>query len=268
MFNPGTYIDHRLLLPTSCLRLVLETTYRSTKSITNLHSCLATARKRNAPPGNPGTEVVGELPRLVSLGDLGVEEEAAEKIIQGLKLMRGFMGTEDVTVIIDSNRYLSDNIAKLVREETEEEWGWKVRTAGEMMGAEADRVVYIGCGLLEPVSRARLSLGILLCYQTERSRRLYNIRNVGYRAAIEKGLVLVATLPSHPQVASNCFSKLSSHLKSFQISTLTNILSTAPPPPASAAAETDHSPDPQQFRNWKGKAAAEILLPVVKRKRN
>ena len=207
---------------------------------------------------------MGELPRLVPLGDLGEEEEAAEKIRQGLKLMRGFMGTEDVTVIIDSNYYLSDNIAKLVREETEEAWGWKVRTESEIVGAEADRVVYIGFGRLEPVSRARLSLGILLCCQTEEGRRYYNAFNVGYRAAIEEGLVLVATLPSHPQVASNCFSKLSSHLKSFQISTLTNILSTAPPPPASAAAESDHSPDPQQFRSWKGKATAEILLPDVK----
>ena len=74
-----------------------------------------------------------------------------------------------------------------------------------MFGAEADRVVYIGSGNLEPISRARLSLGILLCCQTERSRREYNILKVGYRAAIEEGLVLVATLPSHPQVASDCF---------------------------------------------------------------
>merc|ERR1719222_1858323 len=204
--------------------------------------------KVDALPGNPGTEVVGELPRLVPLGDLGEEEEAAEKIRQGLKLMRGFMGTEDVTVIIDPNPFLSDNIAKLVREETEEAWGWKMRTVSEMVGAEADRVVYIGCGLLEPVSRARLSLGILLCCQTEQSRRRYNLFNVGYRAAIEEGLVLVATLPSHPQ-----------------ISTLTNILSTAPAPPAPAA-QSDNSPDLQQFYSWKGKNAAEILLPDVEKR--
>ena len=149
------------------------------------------------------------------------------------------MGKEDVTVII-SDRSFSDNIAKLVREQTEEAWGWKVRTEVEMEGAEADRVVYIGFGLFEPISRARISLGILLCCQTEQSRRECNYLNVGYRAAIEEGLVLVATLPSHPQVASNCFSKLSSppDSKSVQISTLTN---TAPLPPASAP-ESDHSP--------------------------
>merc|ERR1712130_88294 len=153
------------------------------------------------------------------------------------------MGEEDVTVIIDDNRSLSDNIAKLVREETEEAWGWKMRKWNEMVGAEADRVVYIVCGEFEPLSRARISLGILLCCQTELSRRTYNILRRGYQPAIEEGLVLVATLPSHPE-----------------ITTLTNILSTANSPPP---AESENSPDLQQFRSWKGKATAQILLPDV-----
>ena len=138
------------------------------------------------------------------MGDLGEEEEAAEKIRLGLKLMREFMGTEDVTVIIDHNLVISDNFVKLVREQTEES-GWQMRILNEMTGGEADQVVYIGCGSghLEAMSRARLSLGILLCCQTESSRRSYNIVNCGYRAAIEGGLVLVATLPFHPQVPCN-----------------------------------------------------------------
>ena len=108
-----------------------------------------------------------------------------------------------MTVIIDDNRNLSDNIAKLVKELTGE-WGWQMRKGYEMIGAEADRVVYIGCGKLEAVSRARLSLGILLCCcKTEQSWMLYYHVIRGYRAAIEQGLVLVATLPSNPQVASN-----------------------------------------------------------------
>ena len=124
-------------------------------------------------------------------------------------------------------------------------------------------MVYIGCGYLEAVSRARLSLGILLCCNTELSRRFHNAINDGYRAAIEQGLVLVATLPSHSQVASNCFPMLSSSLdlKSFQLSSLTQMLSTAPPQPA--AAEKEDAPDPQQFLNWKGKGTAEMLLHKV-----
>ena len=88
--------------------------------------------------------------------------------------MREFLGTEDVTVIIDDNRNLSDNIAKLVKELTGE-WGWQMRKGYEMIGAEADRVVYIGFGALEAVSRARLSLGILLCCKNEQSWTLDNI---------------------------------------------------------------------------------------------
>ena len=50
------------------------------------------------------------------------------------------------------------------------------------------------------MSRARLSLGILLCCQNQLGRTSYKRRNPGYRAAIEEGLVLVATPPWHPQV--------------------------------------------------------------------
>ena len=206
MFNPGSYEGRHLLLPPSCLQLKLSTTYRSTKSISNLHSRLATVLKLKTPHGTPGTEVMGELPRLVPLGDLGEEEEAAaEKIKHGFKLMKGFMGEEDVAVIIDDNRYLSDSIGKLVKKESEA-IGWKNRTVSEMYGAEADRVVYFGRGGLEAISRARLSLGILLCCQSEESKRYYNFATKGFRAAIEEGLVLVATPPSHPQVADNILS--------------------------------------------------------------
>jgi len=74
--------------------------------------------------------------------------------------------------------------------------------------------------------------------QTELSRRWYNIATVGYRAAIEEGLVLVAILPSHSQ-----------------LSTLTNILSAAPPPPGPV--ERDNSPDPKHltFHHPRGQPA-------------
>ena len=83
-----------------------------------------------------------------------------------------------------------------------------IRTACEMIGAEADQVVYVGSGNFEPLSRAKISLGILLCCQTELSRRNYNALKPAFKTAIEEGLVLVATLPSHPQVACNCFFKV------------------------------------------------------------
>ena len=45
-------------------------------------------------------------------------------------------------------------------------------------------------------------------------------------------------------------------LKSFQLSTFLDMHQ-------SAAVESEDAPDPQQFRNWKGKAAAHVLLPNV-----
>ena len=134
---------------------------------------------------------------------MGEDEKAAErKIGDGLRLMRRGMGTDGVTVIIDNDHLLSENIATLVAI-VAMEWGWEFKRASEMVGAEADRVLYIGYGQFEAVSRARLFLGILLCCQTE-NRGQYNNLCRGYHAAIEQGLVLVATLPSHPQVADNC----------------------------------------------------------------
>ena len=75
----------------------------------------------------------------------------------------------------------------------------------DMFGGEADRVVVVGSGQLEAVSRARISLGVLLCCGSdERDRRFYNRYVAGYRAAIEQGLVEVALPPWHPQVEPNC----------------------------------------------------------------
>ena len=201
MFNPGFYHGHQLLLPASCLRLVLETTYRSTQRISNLHTSLATTAKCNAPPSVPGTEVVGENPGLVVMGNLWEmeEEEMHVRIKHGLRLMRDFMGTEDVTVVLNLDNYLT-TVSEIVRETASDPWGWRVRTLSEMFGAEADRVVVIGKADLEAISRPRLMLGILLCYEDEDIRRSHINLIPGYRAAIENGQVVVAAPPFHPMV--------------------------------------------------------------------
>jgi hypothetical protein len=173
LFNPGFYHGKSLLLPSSCLRLHLPTTYRSTKSIINLHSCIATALKENAPSGNPGTEVVGELPKLVVLGDLRKleKEEVAARIRFGLNMVKSFVaGKEqsDVT-LIDNSFGLSSLLAKQA-----EEFSRTMKRSAAMYGGEADRVVVVGFGSLEAISRSRLSLAVLLCCHDERNRIKYN----------------------------------------------------------------------------------------------
>ena len=202
LFNPGLYRGTPLLLPSSSLCLNL-TIYRSTKNITSLHSCIAKATKQSVPLGNPGTEVMGMLPRLVVLGNLGEleEEEVALRIRYGLNMVRRsfVVGEEEseVTVIDDDSGY-SSLLARLA-----EEYCWTMKDVSDMYGGEADRVVVVGEGHLESVSRARLCLGILLCCSDEESRSNYNFQAVGYQAAIEQGFVEVATPPWHPQVEPN-----------------------------------------------------------------
>merc|ERR1712004_539770 len=101
LYNPGYYQDKPLLLPSSCLQLRLQTTYRSSINIFNLHHAFCKAMKWNAPAGNPGTEVAGQLPRLVVLGDLAdlEQEEVEEKIKWGIDLLAGQEEERDVTVI-------------------------------------------------------------------------------------------------------------------------------------------------------------------------
>merc|ERR1712130_208430 len=121
LFNPGHYLGKSLLLPDSCLRLHLPTTYRSTKSIINLHSCIATALKWNSPSGNPGTEVVGELPKLVVLGDLMKleEEEKAARIRFGLNMVKSFVaGKEESEVTLIDNSIGS--LSSLLKKQAEE----------------------------------------------------------------------------------------------------------------------------------------------------
>ena len=199
LFNPGQYDGNTLLLPSSCLRLHLSTTYRSTKSITNLHACLAIALKENAPSGNPGTEAVGVLPKLVVMGDLGKleEEEMANRIRIGFDMVKRFVaGKEesDVTLINNSGG-LYDLLAKQA-----EEFSWTLQDEIAMYGGEADRVAVIGVGELETISRARHSLALLFCCHDESSRENYNFFAPGYQAAIEQGLVEVAIPPWHPEV--------------------------------------------------------------------
>ena len=79
------------------------------------------------------------------------EEEAADRIRYGLKMMKASLeeGEKDVTVIVENY-----DLIRLVEEETGV-WGWIVKTVGEMWGAESDRVVVVGGGSLEPVSRCK-----------------------------------------------------------------------------------------------------------------
>ena len=160
-------------------------------------------REKNAPSGNHGTEVVGAKPKLVVLGDLRKleEEEKADRIRFGLNLVKSFVaGKEESEVTLIDN---SGGLSKLLLAKQAEEFSWTMKGVVDMYGGEADRVMVVGFGELESISRARVSLAVLLCCNDESSREDYNYYAAGYRAAIEQGFVEVALPSWHPQVLLN-----------------------------------------------------------------
>ena len=130
------------------------------------------------------------------LGDLAdlEQEEVEEKIKWGIDLLAG--EEEREVTVIDEHSGVSSLLARHA-----EDRGWVVKDWLQMYGGEADNVVVVGVGHTEPISRARINLGILLCVgEDEGHRRLYNSHTSIYRPAIEEGLVEVALPAWHPQV--------------------------------------------------------------------
>merc|ERR1719432_554245 len=114
-----------------------------------------------------------------------------------------------------------------------------MKDSSDMFGGEADRVVVVGVGHLEAISRARVSLAVLFCCHHGDSREYYNLFAAGYRAAIEQGLVEVALPPWHPQIS--------------------NLGAMLPTPLQSDAAAGEIG----KFHNWAGRGAADLILPDI-----
>ena len=189
---------HSMILPPSSLHLFLNSAYRSTQCISNLYNCFATAARTKTSSGIPCSEVVGERPKLIVLGKIGLGEDMEEdvaKIWHGINQMRSQVGNEKVSIIVDLDKF-SEEIKVAVKDI--EKWGWTVNTVNESFGAEYDRVIVIGECDLDFVPRARLWLGIILCCEGETSRRPHLIPL--FRAAIDQGVVLVSTPAWHPEV--------------------------------------------------------------------
>ena len=166
----------------------------------NLHTHVYTVFEGNTIRAIPGTEVVGELPRLVVMGDLAELDlkEAAARIKWGFDLVSSFVDREEQreVTLIDENNGDSSLLAKEAGDR-----GWAVEDISNIFGSEADYVVVVGPGSPEAVSRARLCVAILLSFHSHEMNRLHtNMLASQYQEAIEQGLVEVAIPPWHPQV--------------------------------------------------------------------
>ena len=59
----------------------------------------------------------------------------------------------------------------------------------DFTGSEADTVVYVGCGELEGISRAKVRLCIVLMGDTKYGKKFYDLDQPAYKQAINRGLV-------------------------------------------------------------------------------
>ena len=168
----------------------------------NLQACLHGIFDEKATPAPSGTEVMGELPRLVVMGDIGQLDlkEAAARLKWGLDLVSSFVAREErnEVTVIDERLSFSRLLAKEAGDR-----GWAVNYLGELIGHEADNIVVVGPGTAEAVSRARLCVAILLCWEDDNEMRFhYSLAVARFHEAIEQGLVEVAIPPWHPKVKS------------------------------------------------------------------
>ena len=85
---------------------------------------------------------------------------------------------------------ISNNACSIVTKIAKES-GWKTHQAGDFTGSEVDTVVFVGLGGLEPLSRAKLRLCIVLMWETKKTKSKYNRYQPGFRQAICQGLVTV-----------------------------------------------------------------------------
>ena len=187
-YNPGT-TTKPLKLPSSPSfhHVTSELSYRNTLSILQLHTCLAqhmTEAKPATPPGQGATDVRGEAPLLL---DLGYSKEP-EGLGRALEAAREALG-EGVTVM-PTKALLSPESLQVLRDTVSQWASWRVEE-GNVDGWEWEKVVVVGLGELEEVSRARSMLAVVRVCQVEEYKWLYDWYTPGYREAQRAGLVRV-----------------------------------------------------------------------------
>ena len=142
----------------------------------------------NCPPDKPdklSTDVTGVRPNIVDLGKLNHVSDLVDALDR-IKMNLDEEGRRNVVLLHD--RYISP----LVKEEVldmAQEAEWETFQSGDFTGSEADTVVFVGPGGLEPLSRARLRLCVVLMWDTKKGKDKYERYLPGYKRAISEKLM-------------------------------------------------------------------------------
>ena len=195
VFNPGS-IRHPMTMSLSTdpsfHHVSCDLRFRSTRSITDVIDCVAehSGQGLRADPDKPdrlSTDVVGVIPSIVDLGKLNHTSD----LVDALDRIRISLGEErryNVVLLYDRCLCDSPGIIKEVLD-TAHNANWQTFLSGAFTGSEADTVVFVGPGGLEPLSRARLRLCVVLMWDTEWGKKKYERYLPGFKRAISEKLM-------------------------------------------------------------------------------
>ena len=192
VFNPGS-IRHPLHLSTdpSFHHVSCDMRFRSTRSITDVIDCVAEhsgmgLREDPDKPDRHSTDVVGVRPSIVDLGKLNHTSDLVDALNR-IKMNLDKEGRCNVVLLYD--RYISPRAKEKVLD-TAHNANWQTFPSCAFTGSEADTVVFVGPGGLEPLSRARLRLCVVLVWDTEKGKKKYERYLPGFKRAISEKLMI------------------------------------------------------------------------------
>ena len=185
-FNPGmTRKILKLSSSPTFHHVVSELNYRNTLAIHELHTCVSQHMSQAKPvilPGKPATDVRGELPLIIDLGF----SKASEEVRRALVAAREALG-EGVTVMRDKN-FLSPESMQVLKVTISQWTSWRMEE-GDDFGWEWDKVVVVGRGDQEEISRARCMLVVIRVCQVEERKEVYDWYSPGFQEAKRSRLV-------------------------------------------------------------------------------
>ena len=173
--------------------------FRSTKSITKAIDCIAEhsgqgLKEDTEKPDKLSTDVIGVMPKIMDLGGIN---DAYPKVnrakylvlvnaLNKIKMNLDEEGRRDVVLLHD--RFISSTVKEKVCDFARKA-NWQTFPTSDFTGSETDTVIFVGPGGLEPLSRARLRLYVVLMWDTEKGKKKYERYLPGFKRAISEKLM-------------------------------------------------------------------------------
>ena len=207
VFNPGSIrIPMHLSTDSSFHHVTCDIRFRSTRSIMEVIDCVAEHSGQGLTadldrPDRLSNDVTGVKPGIADLGQLNAVSDLANAL-KRIKMKLDEEGRCNIVLLYndydydyDDDRYLSSDVKKEVLDFARNS-NWQAFRSSDFTGSEADTVVFVGPGGLEPLSRARLRLCVVLLWDKMRGKEKYDRYRPGYKRAISENLFEILICPT------------------------------------------------------------------------